>query len=260
MSVDFENKVPFGKKADDRLYDVDEVENGRACDCHCPYCGVLLVAKHGDVNRHHFAHYGAPSCEYGFEAGVRLAVKEVLDRRRQIRLPAVVMDFGENLRDVTIRPEQVVELDDVALVDEGTRLPDLVVGCGGRRLYIDVQLTKGMNSNRLQALRDQGIGVLQLSMSHLDVEVRMKDVEELVVDSLTSKNWLSHYKVLKGRDWIEKRTEHMRVWQGSKLRLVRSELPEEGRGEVRVGGPGMPALSLLPRLRLRRGPRAMPWS
>ena len=211
MGIDSDSKVPFGRKTDGRLYDVDEVENGLACECHCPGCGVVLIARHGEVNRHHFAHYGHQPCDYGLEAGIRQAVKEVLDRRREIRLPAVTMDFGENLTEVVIQPEQTVQLDDVELVDEGTKLPDVVVVRGDRRLYIDVQVTKGMNSNRLAALQDQGTGVLQVSMSHFDDGVRMKDIEELVVDGVEAKSWLSHCKVPEMATKLDLRTERLRV-------------------------------------------------
>ncbi|MEW6499516.1 MAG: competence protein CoiA family protein, partial [Cyanobacteriota bacterium] len=47
--------LKFGVDADNKLVDIVDVPSGKS-DLVCPYCGVKLVAKKGQVKEHHFAH------------------------------------------------------------------------------------------------------------------------------------------------------------------------------------------------------------
>ncbi|MEP0797335.1 GIY-YIG nuclease family protein [Trichocoleus sp. DQ-A3] len=49
--------LKFGVNADNKLVDIVDVPSGKS-DLVCPYCGVKLVAKKGQVKEHHFAHTG----------------------------------------------------------------------------------------------------------------------------------------------------------------------------------------------------------
>ena len=73
------DEVPYGDKKG-RLLTVAEVDSGLACDCVCPACKGLLVARKGRVRRHHFAHFEADPCAYGKETAVHLMAKEILLR------------------------------------------------------------------------------------------------------------------------------------------------------------------------------------
>jgi len=49
--------LKFGVNPDNQLVDIVDVPSGKS-DLVCPYCGVKLVAKKGQVKEHHFAHTG----------------------------------------------------------------------------------------------------------------------------------------------------------------------------------------------------------
>ena len=49
--------LKFGVSADNKLINIVDVKSGKS-DLVCPYCGVKLVAKKGQVKEHHFAHTG----------------------------------------------------------------------------------------------------------------------------------------------------------------------------------------------------------
>ncbi|WP_339380256.1 competence protein CoiA family protein [Coleofasciculus sp. FACHB-SPT9] len=49
--------LKFGVSADNKLVDIVDVPSGKS-DLVCPYCGVKLVAKKGQIKEHHFAHTG----------------------------------------------------------------------------------------------------------------------------------------------------------------------------------------------------------
>lgn len=56
-----EIKIPFGKR-ENRYLHISEVSSGLDCRCQCPGCGVSLVAKKGEVRKHHFAHSRPAKC------------------------------------------------------------------------------------------------------------------------------------------------------------------------------------------------------
>lgn len=56
-----EIKIPFGKR-ENRYLHISEVSSGLDCRCQCPGCGVSLVAKKGEVRKHHFAHSRPSKC------------------------------------------------------------------------------------------------------------------------------------------------------------------------------------------------------
>ena len=47
--------LKFGVSADNNLVDIVDVSSGKS-DLVCPYCGVKLVAKKGQIKEHHFTH------------------------------------------------------------------------------------------------------------------------------------------------------------------------------------------------------------
>ncbi|MEP0750316.1 MULTISPECIES: competence protein CoiA family protein [unclassified Coleofasciculus] len=53
--------LKFGVNADNKLVNIADVPSGKS-DLICPYCGVKLVAKKGQVKEHHFAHTGQTCC------------------------------------------------------------------------------------------------------------------------------------------------------------------------------------------------------
>ncbi len=74
--------IPYALK-DGRIVHVDSVARGRACDCTCPACNGLLVARKGDIRVHHFAHdtYAIAICEG--ESALHATAKHLLFQRIQ---------------------------------------------------------------------------------------------------------------------------------------------------------------------------------
>lgn len=47
----------WAEDANGRMVHVDSVPNGLQCKCVCPYCREQLLARHGEINEHGFAHH-----------------------------------------------------------------------------------------------------------------------------------------------------------------------------------------------------------
>ena len=64
-----------------KLVNIDEVENGNACNCFCPACHEPLIAKNnGEIREHHFAHKSGTECEHAYESMLHLYAKEAIQQ------------------------------------------------------------------------------------------------------------------------------------------------------------------------------------
>jgi hypothetical protein len=96
MSGEFSDLLlPFGLSADGRMVMVSEVERGADCGCACPQCRAPLVAKKGDVLRHHFAHAGDGCGSGALETSLHKMAKQMIADAGRIWLPEIVAQYPE---------------------------------------------------------------------------------------------------------------------------------------------------------------------
>jgi len=69
-SGDIREGVPFAVDASGVWRDVDEVPRGKSCGCFCGDCHGSLIARHGKVRAHHFAHDDRRDCRHALEAAL----------------------------------------------------------------------------------------------------------------------------------------------------------------------------------------------
>ena len=72
-------KIPFGRNADGKMVSIDAVIRGLACQCFCSACDAPLVARKGEKNQHHFAHYvETENCAEARETALHKFAKELI--------------------------------------------------------------------------------------------------------------------------------------------------------------------------------------
>src|SRR5436305_2103445 len=160
-----ELKLPFGLR-DGLLLHVDEVSQGLACGCVCPGCRQRLIARKGQVTKHHFAHHHGGSCATGLETALHLAAKRVLGEQRRIALPPVILEFASHRAPIVIATERTYEVDDI---QEECRLggivPDLLISCGGQQLMVEIRVTHAVDDAKLAKIRAMGISAVEVYLS-----------------------------------------------------------------------------------------------
>lgn len=85
--------IPFAlDKITQKIVSIDEVAQGKKCNCICLSCNLDLVASKGEVNVHHFKHKNKDTtedaCEISFERCVFWMCREVFESTDSIALPA----------------------------------------------------------------------------------------------------------------------------------------------------------------------------
>lgn len=57
---------------------ISEVRRGLACDCKCLDCGHVLLARHGEVNEHCFAHHAHGEHDFAWESHLHQYAKQLI--------------------------------------------------------------------------------------------------------------------------------------------------------------------------------------
>ena len=91
----FSDELVYGIKRDGGTAHISEVVRGLRCDCRCPACDQVLVAKKGLKQLHHFAHYNKGiSCSHVAETNAHIWAKQVLEREKRLTIPPIVAEHG----------------------------------------------------------------------------------------------------------------------------------------------------------------------
>ena len=70
-------KIQYAPNRNGKLISINEAKRGLACNCICPACKSVLIARKGDVRIPHFAHYKNNSCATGYQTSLHLLAKEL---------------------------------------------------------------------------------------------------------------------------------------------------------------------------------------
>ena len=190
-----ERKLPFGVK-DGILVDITQVSGGLACGCVCPACSSPLVARKGAKTVHHFAHHSTVQCVGAYQTALHLAAKDIFQKHRKIRLPAVVSATGCGYGgSVTLHSEQTLVFDEVLLEKKmGNIIPDIILLKGDKKLFVEVAVTHFVDEKKRNAIVQAGITTLEIDLSSLDRDLTLSDLERILVDDLTHKKWIYNTK------------------------------------------------------------------
>lgn len=216
-----ELKLPFGIK-DGKLVEVSQVARGLDCGCVCPACGYRLIARKGDRTVHHFAHHKSAECIGAFETALHIAAKDILERHKKIRIPAVQAYIGVGYGEpIQLYSEQTIQFDKVFLEKRlDDIVPDIVVEVSGKPLLIEIGVTHLIGKEKKKKLEHLNISTLEIDLSKLDRQITLTELEAILIDGIENKQWIHNSKHLAFRKAIE----HLGKKHGAEFRVVNRQL------------------------------------
>lgn len=192
-------KVPFGER-DDVLYPPSAVDGGLACGCHCPGCGRQLLAKKGQTQRWHFAHYQGGGDEHCYETAVHKMAKQVLLAARQVELPTwkrifALADLDHQMHQEALerpaRPWEYTQAREEAWM-VGMR-PDVVLGDDHPTtvpLLVEVKVSNAVGHEKAALVRKRGWAMIEIDLSKLDADAVLDDAFERTVLHEAPRFWI----------------------------------------------------------------------
>lgn len=182
------------------LVSVREVERGKACNCCCPACGEVLIARQGEVRIWHFAHASGAECGGAAETALHLAAKQLILQDSAITTPSMEVTASRTLPDGrkgsgTARlPGNRIHLREIQLEFSLGRIrPDVLAQTDNGSLIIEIAVTHPVDLEKAILLEETGIASMEITLApHLFEEWSWETLREAVIDSPFNRHWVYH--------------------------------------------------------------------
>ncbi|CAM3392931.1 hypothetical protein CBM2633_P10009 [Cupriavidus taiwanensis] len=250
------------------LRHVDAVPNGKQCGCVCPACNEPLIARHGAVRAHSFAHDSGAECRWAHETVLHHLAKVLIAQRGEFAVPGVDVVVERQGPVIPIRargslPGRTIYPQSVALEHLLFDVrPDVVITYGDRLLLVEIAVTHKVGQSKLARLQELGHAAVEIDLSRQ----RPSTVGELAAVLFRNdprKKWLVNRKQDELRARLEaqceadyqKHLEETRAFEArvaawrSKEDCVANSFKEQTAEPLRVAEPSLAARTSLPGVR-----------
>lgn len=175
----------------DKLVYIEEVESGIKCNCYCHACGEPLIARKGNIKKHHFAHKSGTECHYGCQTSLHLMAKDILSKIKKIKLPALGILFDGAHKEKKVLPSKNIDIDYVELECKiGSIIPDVVVYVDGRPLCIEIFVTHEIDEEKRNKIFEQNLPVIEVDLSDLKDNFNKDILEDIFINDSERKKWI----------------------------------------------------------------------
>ncbi|SNY41195.1 Competence protein CoiA-like family protein [Orenia metallireducens] len=198
-------KLPFGLR-DGVLIDISELtddERGLKCNCICPHCKDKLIARMGEKKVHHFAHYNL-ECEYALESSLHIFAKQVLEKKKKIRLPKVIIDFENQVYGRIFEEfysDMYIDFDQVYLEKRiNDIIPDVILVKDNVELLVEIKVTHKVDEEKLDKIKKLNISTIEIDLFDIwnkesdDSYFNKNEVRNIIIHKIDSKEWLYNIK------------------------------------------------------------------
>lgn len=166
---------------------VKQVERGLACMCFCFECAEPVVARKGEKNEHHFAHFSnKESCTIHPESILHKFAKQVIMEEHCLTLPP--LPDSDNSNDEIWQFSQLIAEQSVGCIR-----PDLVATIDNEMLFIEVAVTSFIDENKLAFIKQLGIKTIEIDLREVikqDIEVPSTEAKDYILDGVSNKQWI----------------------------------------------------------------------
>lgn len=189
----------FAIDKQNQIRSIDEVTRGLACECSCPSCGEVVIAKQGEVREWHFAHASTVECSYGAETALHLAAKQLILQHQGISIPSrVVTEFlrladGRTGNGEVVRPEMWLDFNDVEAEISFTNIrPDIVATLNNSYFFIEIAVTHFVDEEKKQLFYELNVPTIEIDLASIKETIWTWELlEEIVLKNTNHKKWIN---------------------------------------------------------------------
>ena len=173
----------WAENGEGRMVHVDDVPRGLKCGCVCPNCHEKLVARHGDVKEHGFAHHSETrraNLQICYMVIMYKLAEQILQTRKHIHAPSY---YG-------IFKEQDIEFVDVKIdghYEREDKQPDVIAtGRDGKQYLIEFVFQYKVQHKK--ELDYKNLTCLEVDLSNQTLET----LETFLLNSSEDRRWLNN--------------------------------------------------------------------
>ena len=175
----------WAEDAAGKMVHVDSVPNGIACNCHCPRCKEPLLARHGKVLTHGFAHHSedrAANLDICYQVILYKLAEHIIQTAKHIHAPSY---YG-------IYPEKDIWFTDVKVdgqYERADKQPDVVAIADDGTQYL-VEFTFAHKVQHKQPLDYRNMNCLEVNLKGQTLE----SLENFLLYSNEGRKWVNNEK------------------------------------------------------------------
>lgn len=181
MSNDF--IFSWAEDANGNLVHVDTVPRGVLCNCICPCCKEQLLARHGDINCHGFAHQSTKrraNLKICYMVTLYKLAEQIVQMRKRIHTPSYYGIFKENdIQFVDIKIDNRFERED--------KQPDVIATTFEGRQYI-IEFIFEYKTQHKKAIKYNNLIFLEVDLSNQNLE----SLEDFLLSSANDRTWVNN--------------------------------------------------------------------
>lgn len=162
---------------------VGSVERGLSCNCRCPKCNEVLVAKlgHEGGRQPHFAHRKDSECHGSYMSALHKFAEQIIEEEKAVMTPAYKEIDKQKLEFEKVEIEQRVERKDLQ--------PDIVgVTSNGLRWFIEIRNTHEVDEAKRAKLIESNITCLEIDVR----EQKLGNLRTFLLESVESREWINN--------------------------------------------------------------------
>ena len=147
-----------------KLIHISKVPKGLDCNCLCPSCKSPLVAKKGEQNAMHFAHYRVSDCKNGTETALHMMAKSVIAEQKNLFIPYTPKNvYGDSYGGKIFSFENAVIEKQIS----NTVRSDVLLSIDDRLLNVEIRVTHKVNNEKLLELFNLGIPTIEIDLREI---------------------------------------------------------------------------------------------
>lgn len=196
------------------LISIADVPSGLECNCYCPNCGSVLIARKGKNRTHHFAHYKLSDCGYGSESALHLMAKNIIAKNKIVYIPNAPKDSYDLKKEGKLYKFQEAYIEKQLTPHVRS---DVFLVSGKTSLNVEIRVTHEVDDRKKYFLFNDNILTIEIDLSSMINTFSEESVTEYILKGYSTELVFSpKAKSVYAKWWLGEWKEVHRDWGGSK--------------------------------------------
>lgn len=155
-----EKYILIAKNSNDENVYIDDVPNGKKCNCLCAECGGKLIARQGNIRVHHFAHENGAENEKCSQTALHLLAKKIIFDE------GLIPNINEKQQFEFVRPYKIEVEKNL-----GDIIPDIfALYDDEKEVAIEILVTHKIDEEKYQKIKKRKLTTFEIDLSKISYE------------------------------------------------------------------------------------------
>lgn len=173
----------WAETAEGKMVHVDDVSRGIECNCYCPNCHERLLARHGEINAHGFAHHSdqrSANLSNCYKVTMYKLAEHIIKVEKKLFVPPYYGIFKGQIVKFT-----EIQIDNRYIRNDNQR--DIIAMTPDGILYL-IELNFGDTVVRQKSVDYNNINCVKIDLSSATLD----SLHELLLQSAENKSWFNN--------------------------------------------------------------------